>query len=78
IACSALKRTYRNILSSPASMPSHPYSTMFFYLRVSKSDLLTRLNGRANHFRVEMLDSQFAALEVPPLSVEEGIMVLDI
>ncbi|KAI8811733.1 hypothetical protein BJ742DRAFT_795279 [Cladochytrium replicatum] len=79
LACSALKRAYRIILSSPTSMPSQPYSTTFFYLRVSKADLLARLKARANHFfRVDMLDSQFAALEEPTASVEEKVVILDI
>ncbi len=58
IACSALKRTYRDriLAASP--------ETVFVHLTGSRELLLQRMQGRGNHFmKPEMLDSQLAILE---------------
>jgi gluconokinase len=60
IACSALKRAYRDMLLS-----GRPEATMVF-LQVSKDMLARRLATRHGHFFPEkLLDSQLEALEPP-------------
>lgn len=60
LACSALKRSYRRILS-PADIP-----VKFIYLKGSKSLIADRMKNRGDHFMPDsLLDSQFEALEEP-------------
>lgn len=60
LACSALKKTYREILSPP-DIP-----VRFIYLKGSKSVIAERMKNRDNHFMPEsLLDSQFETLEDP-------------
>lgn len=60
LACSALKRQYRALLSKVAT------DTRFIWIDVSRKTLALRLQQRSAHFaRETLLDSQFAALEVP-------------
>ena len=63
LACSALKRTYReNLQVSP--------EVKFVYLKGSPSLLYQRLHSRIGHFMTEqMLASQLAALEEPDHAV---------
>jgi carbohydrate kinase (thermoresistant glucokinase family) len=58
VTCSALKRSYRDILRRPP--------VKFVYLRGTHDLIRTRLTARHGHFfHAEMLDSQFADLEEP-------------
>lgn len=58
VSCSALKRTYRDILRTPA--------VTFVYLHGTRAQIEDRLLARQGHFfKTAMLDSQFAALEEP-------------
>ena len=60
IACSALKRVYRDIL-----VHGRP-DTRIVYLQGSRELIAARLAARKNHFMPPgLLDSQFAALEEP-------------
>ena len=60
LACSALKKAYRDILSPP-DIP-----VKFIFLKGSKSVIAERMKSRDNHFMPEsLLDSQFEALEEP-------------
>ncbi len=60
LACSALKRSYRDLLLS-----GRPAATMVF-LRLDRDVLARRLASRAGHFFPEkLLDSQLAVLEPP-------------
>jgi gluconokinase len=60
IACSALKRSYRDRLCA-----GRPDLQMIF-LRVDRDILVSRLAERHGHFfRPELLDSQLAAAEIP-------------
>ena len=69
IACSALKRSYRDRLRD-----GHPELRIVF-LRVDRDVLVARLAGRHGHFfRPELLDSQLAATEVP-LPAERATVV---
>jgi len=72
IACSALKRTYRDILRA-----GHD-DVRFVYLRGARELLAERLARRAGHFfDPTLLDSQLATLEEPSeaeaLRVEVGL-----
>ena len=59
VGCSALKRAYRRTLAR--EVPIH-----WVYLKASPMLIRDRLRARTNHFmNVEMLDSQFDALEEP-------------
>ena len=69
IACSALKKTYRDILRK-----SGQKRVSFVYLRGSYEVILARMQNRGKHFmKPELLQSQFATLEEP-----EGILTIDI
>jgi gluconokinase len=60
LACSALKQIYRDRLS--AGIPT----LRFIYLEGSKELIRDRMRQRKDHFMpASLLDSQFAALEVP-------------
>jgi beta-N-acetylhexosaminidase len=69
LACSALRRSYRDAIRKQAP------DTMFLHLLGSKEVLGSRLGGRSGHFMpAALLDSQLATLE--PLDIDEpGIMV---
>jgi gluconokinase len=69
IACSALKRSYRHLLS--AGRPA----MRIVFLQVSRDVLAARLATRPGHFfRPQLLDSQLADAE-DPLPAEHGIVV---
>jgi carbohydrate kinase (thermoresistant glucokinase family) len=60
IACSALKRAYRDRLAAP--------DVTFVYLAETPETIRARLARRRGHFMPEtLIDSQFAALEPPGL-----------
>ena len=61
LACSALKRAYRDQLRAAAGAPVH-----FVWLHGTRELLAGRLAGRSGHFfPLSLLDSQFATLEPP-------------
>lgn len=71
IACSALKRSYRDIIRS-----ADP-SVIFVHLHGTRDLLHERMNARPGHFMpASLLDSQLATLE--PLQDDEGGVVVDI
>ena len=58
VSCSALKRSYRDLLRRPEAR--------LVYLQGNKELIARRIATRKEHyFRPQMLDSQFAALEEP-------------
>ena len=60
IACSALKRVYRDRLAG------HHGDVVFVHLAGSKDLIEARMAARKNHFMpLGLLDSQFATLETP-------------
>lgn len=68
ITCSALKRSYRDVLRD-----SH---VVFVYLAASRDELLARLTTRTGHFMpTALLDSQLADLE-PPEPDEHAMTVV--
>ena len=71
IACSALKRSYRDVLRSGAP------DVQFIYLEGSRRLIAERLARRGGHFmRASMLDSQLAILEEP--APDEHAWVCDV
>ena len=73
LACSALRRTYREALVPPEAV-SGP--VRFVYLRVSRAALAERLESRRDHVAGPgLLASQLETLEEP--TREEGVFTLD-
>jgi gluconokinase len=71
VACSALKRSYRDIL-----LVGRP-GTILMYLEGSKALVAERIKARKGHFMPPaLLDSQFATLEPP--GPDERPIVVDI
>jgi len=71
LACSALRRSYRDAIRKQAP------DTVFLHLHGSKEVLRQRLEGRSGHFMPPaLLDSQLATLE--PLRADERGVVVDI
>jgi carbohydrate kinase (thermoresistant glucokinase family) len=71
IACSALKRAYRDQL-----LDGRPDLRMVFLEVIDRETLAARLKGRHGHFfHAEMLDSQLAAVETP--APGERVTVVD-
>jgi gluconokinase len=71
MACSALKRSYREVLRGGAT------SVRFIYLHGDRELLATRLAQRLDHFMPpSLLESQLAALEPP--TPDEGVWTCDI
>lgn len=71
VACSALKRSYRDILSA------HAPSTVYIHLDGSRELIAARLSQREHHYMPpELLDSQLAALET--LGTDECSIVVNI
>ena len=61
VACSALKRAYRDFITEQARAP-----VLFIYLDGTRELISRRMRERTGHFMpTSLLDSQFATLEVP-------------
>jgi carbohydrate kinase (thermoresistant glucokinase family) len=71
VACSALKRVYRDAIRSEAPR------ALFLHLSGSKELLASRLGRRSGHFMpATLLDSQLQTLE--PLAADESGVVVDV
>ncbi len=77
LACSALKRNYRELLS--ANDPA----VRFFYLKGSYDLIAQRLSQRQGHFaNLDLLQSQFATLEEPspdeaiPIAIDQDVAAI--
>ena len=71
LACSALKRRYREILTRGLT------DARIVYLRGTRDLIAGRLAARSGHYMPEsLLDSQFAALEEP--AADEGVIAVSI
>jgi gluconokinase len=67
LACSALKRAYRDVLRVGEGEPQ------FVYLAVSEATLVRRLSARAGHFAgADLVPSQLATLEL-----DDDVIVVD-
>lgn len=72
IACSALKRAYREHIASEAGEP-----VAFIHLTARRELLAERMGAREGHFMpTSLLDSQLATLE--PLAADEPGVTLDV
>jgi gluconokinase/shikimate kinase len=72
ITCSALKRSYRDVLRA-----ADPDGVVFVYLHGTREQIATRLAARHGHFMpAALLDSQFAALEEP--AADENALYVEI
>ncbi|MBO0128399.1 gluconokinase [Agrobacterium sp. OT33] len=61
ISCSALKRSYRDLLRARAGRPM-----TFVFLQGSRTLLVSRMGAREGHYMpLSLLDSQLATLELP-------------
>ncbi|BFI96491.1 MAG: gluconokinase [Rhodanobacter sp.] len=69
VACSALRRAYRDVLRQ-----ADP-SLRLLYLRVARDELARRMRGRQHFMPLALLDSQLATLEEP--AVDERALVLE-
>jgi len=70
LACSALKRRYRDLLRD--AVPA----LRFAHLSIDYDTAVQRVGGRAGHFMpISLVDSQFATLESP--EGEPGVLVVD-
>ncbi|TIA90058.1 hypothetical protein E3P99_01760 [Wallemia hederae] len=83
IACSALKKIYRDTLRGEEHVndDTHflPIQTFFLYLKGSREALQKRMAARKGHFMTErMLASQLQTLEEPDLSTEKDVREVDI
>lgn len=68
LACSALKESYRKLLS-PSGIP-----VTFIHLKGSKQLIAERMSQRKGHFMPDsLLDSQFEALEEPQQAITVSI-----
>lgn len=71
VACSALRRSYRDLLRGEAP------DVRFVHLVGTREQLAARMTARLDHFMpASLLDSQLAALE--PLGPDEAGLVLDV
>jgi gluconokinase len=72
IGCSALKRSYRDRIRQGAGG-----AVQIVHLSGSRAQIAARMAARSGHYMpLSLLDSQFAALEVP--GADEGAMTVDI
>ncbi|KAJ7747236.1 P-loop containing nucleoside triphosphate hydrolase protein [Mycena metata] len=81
IACSALKRVYRDVLrgedTDSTSNESARLPTYFVFIDGSREVLMQRMLNRSGHFmKAGMLDSQLNTLESP--AGEEGVVVVSV
>jgi gluconokinase len=85
VACSALKKSYRNILRghiTTLNMPEHlqppdpdTLPTYFVFIKGERDALMDRMLKRQGHFmKANMLESQLQALESP--EGEDGVVVV--
>jgi gluconokinase len=71
VACSALRRLYRDILRTADAR------VRFLHLSGSRATIASRMGARTDHFMpTTLLDSQIATLE--PLATEEDGVIVDI
>jgi gluconokinase len=73
LTCSALKRSYRDLLRAESGAPD----LTFVFLRGERALIAERLAGRRGHYMpASLLDSQFDTLQEP--SPDEEVWVCDI
>ncbi|KAJ3039307.1 hypothetical protein HDV00_012299 [Rhizophlyctis rosea] len=85
IACSALKRSYRDMLRNPSyhhdskQTEEGEVEVWFVYLHGTKEVLMQRIMAREGHFmKANMLESQLATLEEPDPKEEPDVVWVEI
>ncbi|EGF83666.1 hypothetical protein BATDEDRAFT_22554 [Batrachochytrium dendrobatidis JAM81] len=74
LACSCLKRLYRDTLCHAV----HPIKSCIVYLECRQDIIVQRIQARQGHFAgLNLVQSQFDALEAPSPTSEPGTIVLD-
>jgi gluconokinase len=81
LACSALKKSYREILrgmqETGADAVPQGIETYFVWIKGERETLLERIEQRQGHFmKALMLDSQLTALETPEGDDEQDVVVV--
>lgn len=77
VTCSALKRTYRDIIRL-AGQAAPDVCVRFVYLRADVELLIQRVSARKDHFmKDDMVRSQFLALEEPD-ATEPDVVPIDV
>ena len=72
VACSALRRAYRDRIRAAAGA-----DLRFVFLRADESEMVARVTARTDHYMPPTLvHSQFTTLEVPDPSIESDVMTL--
>ncbi|MEZ2128643.1 MULTISPECIES: gluconokinase [unclassified Sinorhizobium] len=72
ISCSALKRSYRDLLRNEAGR-----TITFVFLQGTRTMLAARMSGRKGHYMpLSLLDSQLATLELP--TSERDVVAIEI
>ena len=73
VSCSALKRSYRDVLRREAA----PHALRFIFMRGDRTLIAGRLAARRGHYMpLSLLDSQFETLQEP--TADEEVWVCDI
>ena len=77
LACSALKRSYREKIGDNASdNQDSVWPVLFVYLKVPRETLAQRLASRQGHYMpASLLDSQLATLEEPDQDKESVLII---
>ena len=87
VGCSALKRSYRDILrgEDAAFNDNHSkndpfqFPTRFVFISGTRDELFKRMEARKGHYmKAAMLESQLATLETPNPNTEGGIVVVNL
>ena len=76
LACSALRRAYRDRLRH--AMPTADRRLCVVYLNLDPATAADRVGGRSGHYMpASLIDSQFATLEPPDPAAEPDVIVVD-
>lgn len=72
IACSALRRIYRDRIRAAAGR-----SLRFIYLQADEAEMVRRLKARPHHYMpASLVSSQFATLEAPDRAAEPDVLTV--
>ncbi|KAJ2453668.1 hypothetical protein EV183_002072 [Coemansia sp. RSA 2336] len=74
--CSALKRSYRELLSRSDPETQQMHDIVFVYIDVDRQELVRRVTQRKHFFNPMLLDTQLDTLE-PPDTAREAAITID-
>lgn len=76
LSCSSLKKSYRDLLSTPPEDENKNVQTFFIYLKGDYELIHQRMVQRTKHFaKASLLESQFKTLEEPNPAQEMAVIV---